>query len=79
MTEQVQTKEKPNPYNAKKDWHDEDKPFSSSDNLYFEEPVDKNKLFTADFSAKKLLELIDSLDVKDSGKLFSWNGDEIQP
>jgi hypothetical protein len=45
MTEQVQTEDKPNPYNAKKDWHEEDKPFSSSDNLYFEEPADKNKLF----------------------------------
>jgi len=46
MTEQVQTEDKPNPYNAKKDWHEEDKPFSSSENLYFEEPSDKNKLFT---------------------------------
>jgi hypothetical protein len=46
MTEQVQTEDKPNPYNAKKDWHEKDKPFSSSDNLYFEEPSDKNKLFT---------------------------------
>ena len=45
MTEQVQTKEKPNPYNAKKDWHEEDKPFTSSESLYFEEPADKNKLF----------------------------------
>ena len=45
MTEQVQTEEKPNPYNAKKDWHEEDKPFSTSENLYFEEPADKNKLF----------------------------------
>ena len=45
----------------------------------FQKNIDKNKLFTPDFSAKKLLELIDSLDFKDSGKLFSWNGDEIQP
>ena len=45
MTEQVQTEEKPNPYNAKKDWHEEDKPFTSSESLYFEEPADKNKLF----------------------------------
>ena len=46
MTEQVQTEDKPNPYNAKKDWHEKDKPFSSSENLYFEEPSEKNKLFT---------------------------------
>ena len=45
MTEQIQTEEKPNPYNAKKDWHEEDKPFTSSESLYFEEPADKNKLF----------------------------------
>ena len=36
-------------------------------------------LFTPNYSAKKLLKLIDSLDHEDSGKLFSWNGEEIQP
>ena len=37
----------PNPYNAKKDWHTEDdKPFQSSNNVYFEEP--QNKLFDTD-------------------------------
>jgi len=46
MTEQVQKEEVPNPYNAKKDWHkEEDKPFLSSDTMYFEEPSEKNKLF----------------------------------
>ena len=46
MTDKVQQEEKPNPYNAKKDWHtSEDKPFTSSDSLYFEEPSEKNKLF----------------------------------
>ena len=45
----------------------------------FEKNIDKDKLFTPDFSAKKLLELIETLDFKDSGKLFSWNGEEIQP
>ena len=40
----VQKEETPNPYNAKKDWHNkEDKPFISSENMYFEEP--QNKLF----------------------------------
>ena len=39
--------EKPNPYNARKDWHEDKKaqPFVSSDSLYFEEPSEKNKLF----------------------------------
>ena len=47
MTEQVQNKEKtPNPYNQKKDWHvGEDKPFVSSQSMFFEEPSEKNKLF----------------------------------
>ena len=46
MTEQVQKEEVPNPYNAKKDWHnEEDKPFLSSNTMYFEEPSEKNKLF----------------------------------
>ena len=39
MTEQVQREEEPNPYNKKKSWHvGEDKPFVSSNNLFFEEP-----------------------------------------
>ena len=48
MTKQVQKEETPNPYNAKKDWHYEDKPFESANNLFFEEPSDKNKLFKSD-------------------------------
>ena len=44
MTEEVITEnqepQKANPYNAKKDWHDvKDKPFVSSDSLFFENPV----------------------------------------
>ena len=39
--------ETPNPYNKNKSWHEgEDKPFVSSNNLYFEEP--KNRLFKSD-------------------------------
>ena len=46
MTEEVKTEEQPNPYNLKKSWHEgTDKPFQSSDQLYFEEPSEKNKLF----------------------------------
>jgi len=46
MTNTVQKEETPNPYNAKKDWHGgKDKPFISSENMYFEEPSEKNKLF----------------------------------
>ena len=46
MTEEIQNEEQPNPYNQKKSWHEgTDKPFKSSDELYFEEPSEKNKLF----------------------------------
>jgi len=46
MTDKVQKEETPNPYNANKPWHKgEDKPFLSSDSMYFEEPSEKNKLF----------------------------------
>ena len=46
MTNTVQKEETPNPYNAKKDWHQgDDKPFISSQSMFFEEPSEKNKLF----------------------------------
>ena len=46
MTEEVKTEEQPNPYNLKKSWHEgTDKPFQSSEQLYFEDPSEKNKLF----------------------------------
>ena len=47
------------------------KPFQKNEN--------KQTLFTPEDSAKKLLKVINSLDYEDSGKLFSWNGEEIQP
>jgi hypothetical protein len=46
LTTKVEKEKTPNPYNAKKDWHYEDKPFKSSEGLFFEEP--QNKLFTSD-------------------------------
>ena len=47
MTNKVQKEETPNPYNANKPWHKgEDKPFISSDSMFFEEP--QNKLFKSD-------------------------------
>ena len=49
MTNKVQQEETPNPYNQKKSWHTEDKPFvSANDGLYFEEPTERNKLFNTD-------------------------------
>ena len=49
MTNTVQKEETPNPYNANKDWHKgDDKPFVSSESMFFEEPSEKNKLFKSD-------------------------------
>ena len=49
MTNTVQTEETPNPYNQKKDWHNEDKVdfVSANEGLYFEEPTERNKLFNS--------------------------------
>ena len=49
MTNTVQTEETPNPYNQKKDWHNEDKTdfVSANEGLYFEEPTERNKLFNS--------------------------------
>ena len=47
MTNKVAQEEQANPYNAKKDWHVEDKPFTPANQLYFEEPSEKNKLFNS--------------------------------
>ena len=45
MTTQVK-EEQANPYNMKKSWHKgDDKRFVSSNELYFEDPAEKNKLF----------------------------------
>ena len=45
----------------------------------FEKNVKNENLFTPDYSATKLLEVIDSVTSDDSGKLYAWNGEEIQP
>tara|TARA_B100001094_G_scaffold159171_1_gene154068 strand:- start:15 stop:902 length:888 start_codon:yes stop_codon:yes gene_type:complete len=64
MTNEVQKKETPNPYNQKKDWHGkEDKPFVSSNSMFFEEP--QNKLFNSD-------------DVMEVGEEGSVNTEELE-
>ena len=46
MTEQVSNEEQANPYNLKKSWHEgTDEPFKSAEQLFFEDPSEKNKLF----------------------------------
>ena len=63
MTNTVEKEQTPNPYNAKKDWHTgEDKPFVSSDSMYFEEP--QNRLFKSD-------------DITEIGEEGSVNNEEL--
>ena len=46
MTKEVLNEEQANPYNLKKSWHEgTDEPFKSAEQLYFEDPSEKNKLF----------------------------------
>ena len=70
MTEEVKNEEQPNPYNLKKSWHEgNDKPFQSADQLYFEEPSEKNKLFkSGDINEAEQVDNVevDNLEAKDS-------------
>jgi len=70
MTEEVKNEEQPNPYNLKKSWHEgTDKPFQSADQLYFEEPSEKNKLFkSGDVNEAEQVGNVevDNLETKDS-------------
>ncbi|MBB5687274.1 SDR family NAD(P)-dependent oxidoreductase [Sphingobium boeckii] len=45
----------------------------------FQANVAPGKLFDADRAALQLLDVIEGLKVKDSGKLFAWDGEEIAP
>ncbi|MEC8859583.1 MAG: SDR family NAD(P)-dependent oxidoreductase [Pseudomonadota bacterium] len=45
----------------------------------FQKNVPEDKLFTAEFSVSQLLQVIDKLSTDDSGKIFAWDGSEIQP
>lgn len=45
----------------------------------FQGNVPKGQLFAPDRAAVQLLDVIDDLGVKDSGKLFDWQGVEVAP
>jgi len=45
----------------------------------FQARVPEGKLFTAQYSAEKLIEVLENLTVTDTGKCFAWDGKEIQP
>ena len=45
----------------------------------FQGNVPDGKLFTADFSVKKLLEVLENLSPEHSGRCFAWDGKEVEP
>ena len=45
----------------------------------FEKNVRPENLFTPEYSAAKMLEVIDNLSLEDTGKIYAWDGEEIQP
>jgi NAD(P)-dependent dehydrogenase (short-subunit alcohol dehydrogenase family) len=45
----------------------------------FQENVPEDKLFTPNFAALRLLDVLDRLTPEDSGKVFAWNGQVIPP
>ena len=45
----------------------------------FEKNVNSSNLFSPEYSAEKLLKVINNLTLEDTGKFFAWNGEEIKP
>lgn len=45
----------------------------------FQRHVSSNKLFTPQYSAQKILEVLQSLSPEQSGKCFAWDGREVEP
>ena len=45
----------------------------------FQGNIPHNKLFTPEYSAKKLLEVISTLKPWQSGKCWAWDGTEVDP
>lgn len=45
----------------------------------FQGNVPDDKLFSAEFSATSMLDVLDDLGPEDSGRIFDWAGKEVQP
>ncbi|MFT6387892.1 MAG: NAD(P)-dependent dehydrogenase (short-subunit alcohol dehydrogenase family) [Cellvibrionaceae bacterium] len=43
----------------------------------FQQRVPSDKLFTTDYSARQLINVLQGLTVEDSGKVFAWDGSEV--
>ena len=45
----------------------------------FQKNVNKDKLFTPEFSVEKMTHVIENLTSEDSGNIFDWSGEIINP
>ena len=45
----------------------------------FQRNVPQSKLFTPDYSAERLLTVLEALTPEDSGQIYAWDGERIQP
>lgn len=45
----------------------------------FQSQVSNGKLFTPEYSAQKLMDVVNDLTPNDSGKCFAWDGEEVLP
>ena len=45
----------------------------------FKNNIAKDKLFTPDYAVQKMMEVLEALTPNHSGRLFSWEGEEIAP
>lgn len=45
----------------------------------FQKNILENKLFSPDFAVENMIKVIKSLDCRQSGKIFAWDGSEIKP
>ena len=45
----------------------------------FQNNIPKKQLFTPDYSAEKMLTVLQNLQPSDTGKIFAWDGNEINP
>ncbi|MDG1772269.1 MAG: SDR family NAD(P)-dependent oxidoreductase [Oceanicoccus sp.] len=43
----------------------------------FQQRVPSNKLFTTEYSAQRLISVLNELSEQDSGKVFAWDGSEV--
>ena len=45
----------------------------------FQQNVADSQLFTPEYSAKRLLEVLENLSPEQTGKCFAWDGKEVLP